>query len=292
MSDERKHGSGRALTRREFEAVIQRASELASADPEGGEGTLDEMELFRIAGEVGLSPTHVRRALVEVRTREVPGNAIDRWFGGARIRVARVVPGGSDEIAATLDEFMVAGHLLQPIRRGSEVLLYRPAVDWLSNFARAGASMSQKVYWASAKEIEVRLESADEGQTLVELDVDAGVRGEYIAGGFIGGAAAGGGTGFGVGALLSALALGPAVMIPVAILVGGGVAGGVVWGTGRAARRRREEVQDELEGILDALERGEALNPPPASWRRWVQRQAKRFKVELFGDGSDFHIDI
>jgi hypothetical protein len=276
MSDERKHGSGRALTRREFEAVIQRASELASADPEGGEGTLDEMELFRIAGEVGLSPTHVRRALVEVRTREVPGNAIDRWFGGARIRVARVVPGGSDEIAATLDEFMVAGHLLQPIRRGSEVLL----------------SMSQKVYWASAKEIEVRLESADEGQTLVELDVDAGVRGEYIAGGFIGGAAAGGGTGFGVGALLSALALGPAVMIPVAILVGGGVAGGVVWGTGRAARRRREEVQDELEGILDALERGEALNPPPASWRRWVQRQAKRFKVELFGDGSDFHIDI
>ena len=272
--------------------MIQRASELAAADPEGGEGTLDEAELFRIASEVGLPADHVRRALVEVRNAEVPANAIDRWFGSARIRVARTVPGEPADIAATLDEFLVAGHLLQPIRRGKEIMLYRPAVDWLSNFARAGASMSQKVYWASAKEIEVRLERGDEGSTLVQFDVDAGVRGDYVAGGLIAAAAAGGGAGFGVGILLGSLAVPLAVLIPAAIVVGGAAAVSVSWATGRASQRRRNEVLDEIEGIMDALERGEPLNPPPASWRRWASRQAKRFKVELFGDGSDFDIDI
>ena len=64
MSDE----VGRSLTREEFDAVIRRAAELAASDPDAGEGRLSEVELYRIAGEVGLSEGHVRTALAEVRS--------------------------------------------------------------------------------------------------------------------------------------------------------------------------------------------------------------------------------
>ena len=49
-------GQGRSLTRREFDAVIRRAAELAASDPDGGEGALTEDELFPEAqsGALGL----------------------------------------------------------------------------------------------------------------------------------------------------------------------------------------------------------------------------------------------
>jgi hypothetical protein len=41
---------------------------------------------------------------------------------------------------------------------------------------------------------------------------------------------------------------------------------------GRNHRRKVEEVKMEVEAVLDALEAGGSLEPPPASWRRWVKR--------------------
>ena len=281
-------GKSRALTRPEFESVMKRATELAASDPTEGEGSLDEAEVLRIAREVGISDAHVRQALMEVRASDVPVTIVDRWFGTANIQVSRVVAGRREAVADVLDEFLVAGHLLQSVRRSDDVLLYRPAVDWLSSFARAGASMSETVYWASAKEFEVRLQQADEENVMVEFHVDAGIRGEYVVGGAVGGVAAGGGVGLGIGLVLSSLAAPPILLIPAVVAGAGLMAGGVAWGTGWSARKKREAVRQELEGVLDALERGDELNPPPASWRRWVKRQADRFKVELFGGGSNF----
>ncbi len=57
--------------------------------------------------------------------------------------------------------------------------------------------------------------------------------------------------------------------------------------TGHYSRRAREEVQQELEGVLDRLEQEEDLTPPPASWRRWVMDQARRFRVEITGSRGD-----
>jgi hypothetical protein len=276
----------RALSRKEFDDVMKRATELAMSDPTPGEGTLDEAEVFRIAREVGIPDAHVRRALVEARSDNLPVTLIDRWWGNATIRASRVVVGEREDLAQTLDEFLVSGHLLQPVRRGNEVLLYRPAVDWLSSFARAGASMSERVYWAGAKEFEVRLRQVDEQHVMLELDVDPGFRNEYITGGLLGGLAGGAGAGFGVGALIASVSPSLALVATGAVVAGGAVGGLIGWGTGRAGKKKREEVRQELEGVLDALERGDQLNPPPASWRRWVKRQADRFKVELFGSGS------
>jgi len=125
-------GDDRRLTRAEFDEVIRRATELASREPDD-EGELEETELYRIAGEVGLPQEHVRTALREIRGRPrmdrmpTEGGVLDRIVGPAVVRTSRVVPGGIEELAASIDDFMVAGQLLQPIRRSGTLLQYRPA---------------------------------------------------------------------------------------------------------------------------------------------------------------------
>lgn len=277
----------RSLTRREFDAVIRRATELAAR--EGESGDLTESELLRIADDVGLDQRHVRKALTELRTgglRLEEGGALDRVFGPTTIRAARVVPGTSPELAHTLDEFLVAGQLLQSVRRSDRILQYRPAVDWASQVARAASSTSRRYYVASARSVEIRLEPLDEeGRTLVELEVDPGTRGDNLAGAVFGGLAAGGAAGTGV-ALLLAATLPLMVGVGAGIVVGTGCAAGVAWMVGRSHRRKLVDVQNEVEGVLDRLEAGESLEPPPPSWRRWVQRHFHGAR-KLLGDDED-----
>jgi hypothetical protein len=263
---------GRSLTRREFDAVIRRAAELATSDPDLGEGALSEAELFRIAGEVGLSETHVRRALADIRAGAGGDSFLDRVFGPATLRASRAVRGVPAELASKLDRFFVATQLLQPVRRGVGVLQYRPALDWASQLARAASFTSRQHYLASAKSVEVLLEPVDEGSTLVEIRVDPGTRGDDIAGAVFGGGIGGGGIGaLTAWGLASITPLGLA--IGVAVGVGVGVSGGVALAMGRAHKGKLSEVRAELEGVLDALEVGASLEPPPAAWRRWVKRQ-------------------
>ena len=272
----------------EFEAVMKRASELAVSDPYDGQSTLDEAEVFRIASEVGLPHKHVRRAPAEMRSNENPKGIIDRWFGASQVRGSRVVRASKEDLRRTLDEFLVAGNLLEAIRQGADLLLYRPAVDWISHFARAGASLSRRAHWAAAKEIEIHLEEVDAKTTLIEIRVDPDIRGSYTVGAGFAGLVLGGGTAFGVAALTGAVLGLPAAA---ALTFGGLSAVVMVAGTariiGRYSRRAREEVQQEIEGVLDRLEQGEDLTPPPASWRRWVMDQARRFRVEITGSKGD-----
>ena len=264
-------GEKRSLSRREFDAVIRRAAELATSDPDAGEGALTEAELFRIAGEVGLSDTHVRRALADVRSGAEGGSVLDRVFGPSSVRASRVAPANPQEIASAVDDFLVASQLLQPVRRGVGVLQYRPAVDWASQLARAASFRSRKYYVASARSVEVQMESIDDDRTLVEFLVDPGTRGDDIAGAVFGGGVVGGGVG-------SLAAVGLATVAPVGlaiglgVVVGAGAWSGVTYAVGRSHKKKLQEVQTELEGVLDALEMGASLEPPPASWRRWVKR--------------------
>jgi hypothetical protein len=265
---------GKRLTRREFDDVIRRASELAARETDAGEGALEESELLRIANEVGLPERHVRLALAEVRSGGVrspaPSGAIEALFGPETVRASRVVPGTPRALAAKLDGFFVAGQLLQAVRKTDQRLQYRPAVDWMSQVARAASAAARNYYVASSRSVEVRLVETDPGETLVDLEVDPGTRNDAIGGavaGGLAGAVAGAGAGF-------ALALvGPPEMAlwggVLGVLGIGGVAG---TGAGGRHRRRLHEVHAEIEGILDRLERGETLEPPPASWRQWVKR--------------------
>jgi hypothetical protein len=277
---------GRSLTRAQFEEVLRRATELALTEEEGdGEGNrISESELLRIAGEVGLPETHVRRALAEVGNRPTaPETWQDRWFGSAYVSASRVVPGTPDALLTLMDGFLVGGQLLQPLRRGRDFASYRPAVDWLSRFAQAAASTSRHYYWAYAQEVEVRVHPVDPQRCLVELRVDPGAR-QGAVGGSIGGGAAGAGGMVGLGIALSVTGVLPVVAAVAVGLVGAGGVGALSAHLGRSHMvKRHGEVKQELEGVLDRLEMGEGLEPPPASWRRWVQRQAKLLRVDLQG---------
>lgn len=280
---------GRSLTRLQFEEVLRRATELAlSGSPEGEEEPrITETELLRISAEVGLSEAHVRQALAEVGSRApTPEAWADRWFGAESVAAWRVVPGTEEDLLHRLDEFLVGGQLLQPVRRGRNHVTYRPAVDWLSRFAQAAASTSRRYYWASAREVEVRVDRIDPHRSRVELRVDPGVRKEAIQGS-VGGSLGGGFGGVGAGvALVMTGVLTPVGAAAVALGIFGGSAALALALSRGHARKKREEVTEELEGVLDRLEMGEGLEPPPASWRRWVQRQAKMLRVDLLGGGD------
>lgn len=270
MGDEQ----GKSLTRREFDAVIRRAAELASSGPDASEGNLTEAEVFRIAREVGLNDRDVRTALSEVRAGVGSGGFLERIFGPSSVRAVRVVPGTPESLSGKLDDFFTRTQLLQSVRRGKEVLQYRPSLDWMSQLARAASFASRKHYVASAKSVEVHLDRVDDATTLVEIVVDPGTRGDSVGGAFGGGGAVGVATG---GMVAVVLATGVGVPVAVAtgvgVVLGGGVVGGFGYGFGQSHKRKLLEVQAELEGILDLLEHEESLEPPPPSWRSWVKRQ-------------------
>jgi hypothetical protein len=277
--------SDKSLTRREFDAVIRRAAELASIEAESGEGSLTQEEVVRIAGEVGLSEGHVRRALSEVRSGVEAGGTIDRVFGPAQAHAARVVPGSPAELSAKIDEFLVGTQLLQTVRRGPTFLQYRPADDWASQLARSTGLRSRKYYIASSGSVEVQLEPVGADSTSVTFQLEPGIRAEHVAGALVGGGAggavAGGLTAFGLSTFAPlALALGVGAML------GAGVWSGIALATRHAYRRRLGEVQAEAEGVLDALESGASLEPPPPAWRRWVKRHLHGMARDLDWDAG------
>jgi hypothetical protein len=124
---------------------------------------------------------------------------------------------------------------------------------------------------ASARSVEVRVEELEGGVSLVAFRVDPGTRGEAIAGAAVGGGTGGVGGGVGVAVALATIApLGVAVAAGVAL--GLAVGGGVTWAVGRSHQRKLRDVKAEVEGLLDQLELGRPLEPPPPSWQHWVRR--------------------
>ena len=269
--------SGGPLTRRDFDEVMRRAAELAGDDPGGAEDAFSEAEVVRIGREVGLPERHVRRALAERQTRG--GGVEGGWKGALRMLLLR------DEVAASrtidrprarirreLDEFMVGGQLLQRVRGKDDLLQYRPAVDWVSRVARAASFRSRKHYVASSRLVEVRLERMGAQSTQVDIRVDPGIASNYrnwwVLAACTTGVAAGVGVGmsvppsvFAVGAFLVAgVATGLLTSVVVALMAGPGF------------RRRVADVESEVEGVLDGLEKEKGLEPPPPAWRRWVRR--------------------
>ena len=283
------------LTRRGFDRVMRRATELAAEDAGGADDAFSDAEVVRIGREVGLPEPHVRRALEEHRAHGGGGDGVGRWGWGLRVLLSR------DEVSASrtierprarirqeLDEFMVGGQLLQRVRRTDDLLQYRPAVDWVSRVARAASFRSRQHYVASSRLVEVHLERMSAGSTLVGIRVDPGIATNYrnwwilasCVTGLVGGVAVGVSMSpyslLAVGAVL--LAGGTAVLLSsllVALLAGPGL------------RRRVADVQSEVEGVLDGIERENGLEPPPPAWRRWVRRHFHGVAREMGTEQGD-----
>ena len=273
--------SGKAtLSRRDFDEVMRRASELAAAEPGGSDEEFTEAELVRIGREVGLADRHVRSALAEFRSDR---GRMRSLLASGEIRSGRTVERPRARIRGELDDFMVGGQLLQRVRQREDLLQYRPAVDWASRVARAASSTSRQHYVAASRMVEVRLDELGPDSTQVDIVVDPGMAGKYRTGAVLGGGMAGVAAGIGVGvglALLATLPVAAAGGIAVGVAVAVAVAGLVAQGF----QRRLGEVHLEVEGILDGLESEGGLDPPPPAWRRWVRRHFHGVAREMMGE--------
>ena len=142
----------------------------------------------------------------------------------------------------------------------------------MSRVARAASFRSRKHYVASSRLVEVRLERMGGESTQVDIRVDPGIASNYrnwwVMAACTTGVAAGVGVGlslppslFAVGAFLVAgVATGLLTSVVVALMAGPGF------------RRRVADVESEVEGVLDGLEKEKGLEPPAPAWRRWVRR--------------------
>lgn len=265
----------RAISRRDFDQVMRRASELAGEEPGGVEGEFTDAEVLRIGREAGLPEHHVRRALTELRTgggRAPRGRSgIHDLIEAGGVRGTRAVGRPRAAVRRELDEFLAAGQLLQRVRRRDDLLQYRPAIDWASRVARAASSTSRQHYVAAARLVEVRLDELADGTTQVDILVDPGISGDYRGRAVLGGGIVGLAVGYGAAAAIAT------VFSLTAAAVGGLVAGsaaalGIAVLAGRGFQRRLREIHLEVEGILDGIESPGGLEPPPPAWRRWVRR--------------------
>jgi hypothetical protein len=113
--------------------------------------------------------------------------------------------------------------------------------------------------------------------------IEPGTRGNDVGGAIFGGAVAST-----AAATFSAIGLGivapGAVAVAAGVTLGAGIWSAIFFGTGAAHRRKVEDVRTEAEGVLDALETGTSLEPPPPAWRKWVKRHLHGVAREILGD--------
>jgi hypothetical protein len=273
---------GGAIQRRDLEPVIRRAVELsaAAADPEE---RIAEEEVLRIGAELGLSPVHMLQAI-----QEAPGepdrSLAARIFGPARVVGTRVVPLADTDTLHRLEEYLTARELLQLRRRQSGMLRFEPAEDTLSSLLRVFRRPAGRFHLAHARRVEVRARPLEPRRAVVAVDLDLAQRRRAAArqGGVVGaifGVTAGGAASMLVGGLVAGWA-----GIPEGI-VAGGVAGAAAFGTALGGtltafagrfRSRLEDARNEVDALLDRLERGERLDPPPAPWTRRFAARPQR----------------
>lgn len=265
-----------AITRRDLEVVIRRAAELYAAEADA-EDRLTEAEVLRIAEELGLPGRHVRRALYDLPTGRAgePG-ILDRWYGEPRVWSTRVVPGAPEDVLRRLEDYLVTRELLQVVRQQGGKAAFAPADDAISSVARAVRRPQRQWQIARARRVYVEARPMPERDSHVRIELDVGHhRTRALRRGLVGGALVGlplaAGAFFPAGQLVFPLA-GDAAAMAAGIAAGASTfAASVAAGTTLARNRFRARVHDarqEMASLLDRLERGVRLDPPPAPWLR------------------------
>lgn len=263
------------ITRRELEAVIRRAAELAAADADADE-RIPEDEVLRIASEIGLPARHVRQAMLELPTERGARTWLDRTVGPAVVGGVRVVAGRPEPLYRRLEDHLTTREYLQPLRRQHGRGWYAPADDAISKIARGFSRPASRHYLARARRVMLAVEPIGPDSAHVRLDVDLADRRRVdgITGGVLGGLAGvvvGSGLAIAAGGAVGD-AFGSAGGVAAAVLAFGGTATASVsagFALARARfRRRLAAARLEITWMLDRIEQGEPLDPPPAPWRR------------------------
>lgn len=262
---------GTPITHAQLERVIRRASDLQFRASSSEAEALDAGEVIRIGEEVGLESRYVRQAVAEIQAEALVPAAPDdhglgRRLGGAAIvRASRVVPGNRDEVERNLERYLKDRELLKPVRSRTGRSLWEPAGGLVSSMRRVMDVGGRGYRLAKAKRLQVAVESLEPGWSLVTLTADASnLRNESVIGGMTGLGLAGVGlsTGLIVATGGAALAIAGGVA-----LVTGGLSMGVV-AARHDVRKKLQEIELALHGMLDRLERGETLDAAEEPWHQ------------------------
>lgn len=270
----------RSIGRMDFEQVIRRAAELSLKDTDP-EDNLSEEEVLRIAAELGLPLQHVRQALFELPDLKVAPRWYDRWFGPAIFSVNRVVPTRKEPALRRVEEYLVTREYLQIVRRKGDTIAFVPADDTISSLARAFSRPGSRHTISRASRVMVGVHALPDDDAHVRFDVDlSDARREAVRGGVILGSLVGLATSSLAAAAASTIGADALGQLPEILAFGGTMAGTVAGTVSAYASRFRNRVfsaRMELTGLLDRLERGDRLDPPPAPWRR-------RLQLRVFGE--------
>lgn len=271
--------TSRSIPRGDFEQVIRRAAELSLSETDP-EDNLSEDEVLRIATELGLPAHHVRQALFELPDLKVQPRWYDRYFGPAVFSVNRVVPTRKESALRRVEDYLVTREYLQIVRRKGDTIAFVPADDTISSLARALARPNSRHTISRASRVMVGVHTLPDDDAHVHFDIDlSDARREAVRGGITLGSMLGLGVGT-LAAVLTDSVPGGLGDITQMVAFGGSMAASITASVSVAASRFRNRVfsaKMELTGMLDRLERGDRLDPPPAPWRRKLQ-------LRLFGD--------
>lgn len=263
------------ITREDLQLVIRRAAELYTAEADADE-QLSEAEVLRIADELGLPGRHVRQALYELPRHRGDAGWVDRWFGPPAVVGTRVVPGRPGAVVDRLEDYLVTREFLQVLRRQGDKVAFSPAEDAISNVARAVRRPQRQWQIARARRVLVEARPIPDAESHVRMELDvANRRTRAVTGGIAVGALVGlplaAGAFFPVGHIVFDVA-GDAAGYAAGLVAGAGAfAASVSAGMAVARARFKSRVEDarlEVAALLDRLEGGRTLDPPPAPWLR------------------------
>lgn len=277
MSDEPvpRDTSSHRISREDLQLVIRRAAELYTEEADADE-QLSETEVLRIADELGLPGRHVRQALYELPRNRGELAWVDRWIGPPSVVGTRVVPGVPAAVVDRLEDYLVTREFLQVLRRQGEKVAFSQAEDAISNVARAVRRPQRQWQIARARRVLVEARPIPDGESHVRMELDVGNRRRSaVTGGLVGGALIGlplaAGAFFPVGHIVFDIA-GDAAGYAAGLAAGAAAfTASVGAGVAVARSRFRARVEDarlEVAALLDRLEGGRALDPPPAPWLR------------------------
>lgn len=264
----------RGVTRRELEAIIRRAAELYAAEAESDD-RISEDELLRIAAELGLPARYVRQALYERPAAEEP-SFLDRTCGPPSISASRALPVEPAPTLARLEEYLTTREYLQIRRRQGDRLWLVPADDPITRLFRVFSRPAGRYHLARAHGVGVAVQPLEPGWAHIRIEVDLSTqRKDTVTSASVLGGVFGSLVGIGIGAVVGEVA-GDALGDPIGVAAGIAAFVGTVATSASAAfaiaatrfRRRLAAAKQEVEALLDRIQLGERLDPPPAPWRR------------------------
>jgi hypothetical protein len=241
------------LSSDEVALVLRRAADLEAhaggrADDEG----FDAAAVEEAAREVGLSPIAVRQALAELHTGTL---STDHRRRPARTRpsvvqVARLVPCPPAVVHSTADDWF-RHQTLELRRRQDHMALYRQRRD-LAASLRRGLDVNGAIQLEGVDALTLTVTPLGGGDDRCVVRMVAELRGRAVMTTL---ANVAGFTAAGMAAVPVFFFSGVPGAIPAALGTGAGVTvGGLTIGS-RWWRRRREQVTEVLDGLLDSLER-------------------------------------